>query len=175
MTRKPSSLAVAAVAILLSASSSFAVDWPTEPDSVSTPGLARNLSMDVICNTKWGTDARYVTSDMKTQVIESYHFDVKACPLTTLKGKKVHRVEIDHLIPRSLGGADDVKNLWPECYEPVNKDKSKQADGAHKKDRVEDELHRRVCAARSTELLKSYQDKIKTDWIALYHEIYGND
>jgi hypothetical protein len=47
--------------------------------------------------------------------------------------------------PRSLGGADDEANLWPECYEVVKSSKSQQADGAHKKDRLETELHKRVC------------------------------
>jgi 5-methylcytosine-specific restriction endonuclease McrA len=89
--------------------------------------------------------------------------------------KRVHRLEIDHLIPRSIGGADDVRNFWPQCYEPVNKDKSKQLDGAHKKDRLETELHRRLCTSKSTALLQEYQNKIRTNWISFYHEIYGNE
>jgi Phage integrase, N-terminal SAM-like domain len=139
-----------------------------------TPGLTRNLTVKKICNTTWGSDVRSVTTKMKKDVIAAYHFKVTACPLTLLKGKRVHRVEIDHLIPRSIGGADDVRNLWPQCYEPVKEDKSKQADGAHKKDRLETELHRRVCKAKSAGLLKKYQSKIRTNWISLYHEIYGN-
>jgi hypothetical protein len=47
---------------------------------------------------------------MKQNFIDAYEFDVKQCPFTTLKGKRVRRLEIDHLIPRSIGGADDEKN-----------------------------------------------------------------
>jgi len=137
------------------------------------PGLARSdLTLDEICNTKWGIDARHVTNTMKQDVITAYQFDVKACPLTTYSGNRVHRVEIDHPISRELGGADDEQNLWPECYEPVKKDKNKQANGAHKKDQLENELHKRVCEAMSADLLAEYQHKIATDWIGLYHEIY---
>jgi len=111
---------------------------------------------------------------MKQSVINAYHFSVATCPFTVIKGKRVRRAEIDHLIPRSIGGADDPRNLWPQCYEPPNKDKSKQADGANKKDRLERQLNILVCKARSLELLKEYQRKISNNWIALYHEIYGD-
>ena len=145
------------------------------PDPQLTPGVTRSgVTLDEICNTKWGTDARYVTEAMRKDVIAAYHFDIKHCPLTAYRSKQVHREEIDHLIPRELGGADDEKNLWPQCYERVMKDKSEQADGAHKKDQLENELHRRVCAAMSTDLLAEYQQKIATDWIKLYHEIYDS-
>jgi hypothetical protein len=105
---------------------SFARGWPTLPNHDRTPGLTRNLTVKKICNTTWGSDVRSVTTKMKKDVIAAYHFKVTACPLTLLKGKRAHRVEIDHLIPRSIGGADDVRNLWPQCYEPVKEDKSKQ-------------------------------------------------
>jgi hypothetical protein len=36
------------------------------------------------------------------------------------RGKNVHRVDIDHRISRELGGADNVDDLWPKCYEVVN-------------------------------------------------------
>jgi len=111
---------------------------------------------------------------MKEQVMHAYGFEVRTCPYTVYKGRRAHRVEIDHLIPRSLGGADDVRNLWPECYEPVMKDKSRQADGARKKDRLETYLHRKVCHPQSTELLKQYQNAIAANWLSLYRSIYRN-
>jgi hypothetical protein len=63
--------------------------------------------------------------------------------------------ELDHLISLELGGApDDVQNLWPEVWE--------SPDGAHAKDRVEDELHRAVCAGEVP--LAEAQRRIATDW-----------
>jgi hypothetical protein len=156
------------LALLASASIASAQDWPARPDPLLTPGAVRPaMTVDAICATAWGKDARHVTAAMKREVLAPYHADAKACP--------AGRIEIDHLIPRELGGADVVDNLWPECYEPVDRDKSKQAWGAHKKDRLENELHRRVCAARSPELLSEYRREIAADWIALYGEIFGDE
>ena len=154
--------------------STLAQQWPTEPDPVLTPGKVRSdLTIEQICATKWGSDARHVTEAMKRQVVAAYHFDVNACPLTEYRGKWVHRMEIDHLISRELGGADDVANLWPECYEPVRKDKAQQADGANKKDRLEDKLGELVCNPPDPELLKEYQAAIANDWLDLYRQFYG--
>lgn len=94
---------------------------------------------------------------------------------TITSGKNVHRVDIDHRISRELAGADDVDDLWPECYEVVDKDKHKQADGAYKKVPLENKLHNLVCAANSADraaLLSEYQRKIADNLIALYHEIH---
>ena len=81
---------------------------------------------------------------------------LNTCPHTVRKGKAMRRGEIDHLIRRSLGGADDVRNLWPQCYEPVRSNKSQQADGANKKDPLESYLHRVVCNPESETLLCQY-------------------
>jgi hypothetical protein len=114
---------------------------------------------------------------MKRTVMAEYHFSRSVCPFTTYKGKHVRRVEIDHLIPRSLGGADDTRNLWPECYEQVETDKIQQADGAHKKDRLEIELNKRLCRVGNPteEKLESFRSNIKRDWIAYYQEIFGGN
>jgi len=148
--------------------------WSTSPKHNLTPGKTVNISLTKICTTNWGTDARLVSDAMKQQVIDAYHFDVSNCPKSNLKGKLVRRVEIDHLVPRSLGGADDVDNLWPECYELTVADKSKQEDGAHKKDRLEQGLSKKLCGNPSKALLTQYQEAFRTDWLALYRKVYGS-
>jgi hypothetical protein len=171
-------LKIFACVLLLATGAAFADVWPTLPDHDLTRGkTVPGMTVEKICSTKWGTDARHVTSRMKQAVIDKYHFEASSCPLTTYKGKRDHRVEIDHLVSRELGGADEVDNLWPECYELVKQDKSKQADGAYKKDRLENKLHNLICAAIPSDraaLLSEYQQKIADDWIALYHDIFGN-
>jgi 5-methylcytosine-specific restriction endonuclease McrA len=155
-------------------SRSYAADFPTKPDLSLTPGKVRDdLTLKTICNTKWGTDARAVTAKMKADVVAAYHFDAKVCPLTTANGKRSHRYEIDHLVPRSLGGADDELNLWPQCYELVNKDKSQQDDGAHKKDQLETKLSKDVCTSKTQDDLDQYRKDIVADWTALYQKTYG--
>ena len=149
-------------------------NWPKSPKHNLTHGKTREISLTKLCTTNWGTDQRFVSDAMKQQVIDAYHFDVSNCPKSHLKGKLVRRVEIDHLIPRSLGGADDVDNLWPECYALTKADKSKQEYGAHKKDRLEQGLSTKLCKNPSKALLQQYQDAFKTDWLALYRSVYGN-
>lgn len=129
------------------------------PDLAKTPGVARPLTKDVICATKWGKDARAVTEAMKDQVFAAY--GVAAAARHLPDGKPAY--EIDHLISRELGGADDVKNLWPQPYTgPWN---------AHMKDRVENRLHVEVCAGRLE--LAQAQHQIATDWRQPYRQYFG--
>lgn len=157
------------------ASPVLAEEYITHPRWDLTPGVVRELSVRQICRTKWGQDARGVTAAMKQNVIDAYRFDVNQCPLTTFRGKRTRRLEIDHLIPRSIGGADDERNLWPQCYEQVRPDKDEQENGAHKKDRLETYIHAELCRNPSDELLAEYQGKIRSDWISFYHEVYADE
>ncbi|PIT01989.1 hypothetical protein TSA1_15365 [Bradyrhizobium nitroreducens] len=157
------------------ASPVLAEEYITHPRWDLTPGVVRDISVTQICRTKWGEDARGVTAAMKQNVIDAYRFDVNQCPLTTFRGKRVRRLEIDHLIPRSIGGADEEANLWPQCYEQVRPDKNEQENGAHKKDRLETYIHAELCRNPSDELLAEYQTKIRSDWISFYHEIYADE
>jgi hypothetical protein len=111
------------------------------PDPSLTPGTIRPLAVQQICTIKWGKDRRHVTAKMKKQVCEAYK--AENCP-----GKEW---EIDHLISRELGGADDVKNLFPQ---PIKE--------AHEKDRIENWLHRQVCAGKIS--LEDAQKGIAGDW-----------
>ena len=74
-----------------------------------------------------------------------------------------HEYEVDHLISLELGGSNSIKNLWPESYHgPWN---------AHIKDRLENELHRRVCSGALD--LKEAQREISTNWIEAYKKYLG--
>lgn len=134
------------------------------PDPLITPGVARNdLSKADICKTKWGSDERYVTSKMKMQVFANYGLTGNDDPACTpdIHGR---RCEIDHLISRELGGADDVNNLWPQAYgsKPWN---------ATLKDKLENRLHKEVCAGNIS--LEKAQKEISEDWRILYKKYFG--
>lgn len=81
------------------------------PNPSVTPGMVRPLSKATICATAWGRDVRHVTLAMKRQAAANYG----------LSWPTPYRVEIDHLIPRELGGADDARNLWPQPWEPARR------------------------------------------------------
>ena len=135
----------------------------THPDPAETPGLARtDLTVQAICSTRWGHDERHVTEEMKLEVFKAYGFSGPNDPTCALDahGK---RWEVDHLISREISGADDVRNLWPECYAgPWN---------AHDKDRVENRVHVELCAGRLT--LEEAQHALTDDWQATYVRYFG--
>lgn len=97
----------------------------TLPNLTITPGRTRAVTLRDVCRTAWGLDRRHVTESMKRQVAAAY-----GVPWS----ERAH-FEFDHLIPRELGGADDVRNLWPQ---PL-------AEARHLKDPAENRLHRAVC------------------------------
>ena len=67
--------------------------------------------------------------------------------------------EEDHFIPLELGGhPTDPVNLWPEPWAG--------ACGARTKDRLENDLHRRVCAG--TLSLTEAQQAVRSSWTDAY-------
>jgi hypothetical protein len=127
------------------------------PDPELTPGAVTDLTVEQICATKWGRDARHVTAAMKREVMAAYR---PHC----LPDKHGRRIEIDHLISRELGGADATANLWPECYAG--------RWNASMKDRLENRLHREVCAGRMT--LEQARTEIATDWREAYRRFWSH-
>lgn len=79
-------------------------------------------------------------------------------------GARLQAYEEDHLVSIELGGSPtDEANLWPEPWDGKW--------GAHTKDRLENELRRRVCSGRMT--LDAAQDAIRTNWIEAYPRFVG--
>jgi hypothetical protein len=99
---------------------------------------------------------------------EGYTFNLKReqldDPRLGYEDRDTHDYEEDHLVPLELGGSpDDRRNLWPEHWAEPN--------GARTKDRLENELHRRVCLDRGDPLrisLTQAQQAIATNWLAAY-------
>jgi hypothetical protein len=132
----------------------FAAD-PILPNAKLTPGVFRkDLTVAKICKIKWGLDKRHVTESMKQQVFKEYGIDPT----------RHADFEVDHLVSRELGGADDVRNLWPESYVtlPWN---------AHLNDRLENHLHELLCAKQIT--LEEGHKEITYDWTKTYKKNYG--
>jgi hypothetical protein len=119
------------------------------PDPHCTPGEATTATLDEICHRK--TKAfRHVTDATKRQVLELYG---------TPDGEVV---EVDHLIPIELGGANSLINLWPQPEKPY--------PGYKDKDRMENRLHKLVCAGKMP--LAEAQKEIARDWQALYYRLF---
>ena len=72
--------------------------------------------------------------------------------------------ELDHDVPLDLGGAPSAPvNLWLQPYAG--------AVNARQKDRLENALHRMVCARKLS--LIAAQREISLDWVAAYRQRFG--
>jgi hypothetical protein len=120
------------------------------PDSACTPGAILPVSVAQICVPGYAKNVRNVSRAEKDAVFAEY-------------GVTVHSgatYEVDHLISLELGGSNDIANLWPEAANPT--------PGFHQKDRVENEVHRRVCSGTMT--LTAAQHQIAGDWLTLWSQ-----
>jgi hypothetical protein len=121
------------------------------PDPYCTPGVvaARVTQGNIkrtICRSGYTDTVRPASmTALRTAMGYAYQIDVDP------------RVEFDHLVPLSLGGANDPRNLWPEL--PTSADQKTAVNG---KDAVEASLRARVCAGKMT--LADAQVRIATDW-----------
>ena len=135
------------------------------PDLRKTPGKTRVESVGVICHTRWGIDARHATEAMKREAFARYGFTGNDDDPKCVPDARGRHCEIDHLISRELGGADDVDNLWPQPYgtSPWN---------AQRKDRLENRLHHELCDTH-TITLRTARQALLHDWRKAYRHYFG--
>jgi predicted anti-sigma-YlaC factor YlaD len=129
---------------------------PTVPDGRITPGATIPVTKDEIC-AAGGTDrAPAVPRTVALTVFRAYGI--------SRPGRRVY--ELDYLITPELGGADDVRNLWPQPY-------AAGVWNAHVKDALENRLHELVC--RGDLDLATAQQDLARDWIAAYKKYFHTD
>jgi len=125
------------------------------PNRTLTPGLAMQISKDAICA---GSPAknRLVPVALRRQVFEEYG----------IQRAEPQAYEVDYLITPALGGADDIRNLWPQSY-------SATVWNARVKDALEDRLHDLVCDGQLD--LETAQRDIAADWVGAYKKYFHTD
>ena len=100
------------------------------PDPTITPGAVRTTDVASICATDT-RELRHWSRERDDRIMLEYGLEPGPHP----------DYEIDHLLPLSIGGADDDRNLWPEprrSIEPIW--------NAERKDRLEYRLRELVCS-----------------------------
>ena len=121
------------------------------PDPFMTPGAVDpSVTLADICTGTTKT-RRHVSPATRAEVLRNYNVsDVGSVGM-----------ELDHLIPLALGGANTAANLWPE-----------PAPDYEIKDHLEVELQRRVCVAYRTltpaeaeQVLAQTRREIADDWV----------
>lgn len=136
----------------------------TLPDHVLTPGEASGITTAALCAKTFRTrDERFVTEETKVDVFHRYGLtgnNDAAC----VPDSHGRRCEVDHLVSLEIGGTNSILNLWPQPRgtTPWN---------ATVKDKLENRLHKEVCAAHLS--LEDAQTQIKTDWRIPYVHYFG--
>ncbi len=126
------------------------------PDRQCSPGAYYSgLTRAVLCSSAFRTGSiRNVPDSEKHQVEVEYGMAARSYGRT---------IEIDHIVSLELGGSNDIANLYPEPGSGLA--------SYHVKDRLENELHDRVCAGAMT--LHAAQVGIASNWETLYRRVFG--
>lgn len=126
------------------------------PDRMLTPGSTRAVKLGDLCARRHADAHPAVDVSTLQTVFRKY-----GLPVSTS-----NTYELDYLITPELGGADDVRNLWPEPY-------ASTAWNAHVKDDLEDRLHEMVCEGKID--LSTAQNDIASNWIVAYERYFHTD
>jgi hypothetical protein len=146
---------VALIAILAVSSGTVSAEGP-KPKSGLTPGETRPVSLAEICAVpESGAESDHdIPFETKRVVFSAYGMDPA----------QAAAYEVDYLITPELGGANTVRNLWPQPYSA--------RWNARVKDTLEHRLHRLVCQGKVD--LATAQHDISTDWISAYRKYVGS-
>ena len=124
------------------------------PNKRLTPGATRPVRMADICAMPHDEVALPVTGIVQKKVFQEYG----------LRDASAENYEVDYLISPGLGGADDIRNLWPQP-------RFDTTWNSFVKDQLEDYLHRSVCAGKLD--LSTAQKDVSADWISAYKKYFG--
>jgi Putative zinc-finger len=126
------------------------------PNPKLTPGSIRSATLAEICSTDHDEVVRAVPGPLQQRVFQEYG----------IAGAPVKDYEVDYLITPGLGGAEDIRNLWPEPH-------TRTVWNSYVKDQLEDHLHQLVCGRRIS--LEVAQQEIASNWISAYKKFFGTD
>jgi hypothetical protein len=123
------------------------------PDGQLTPGATRIVTKEDLCSSKSFEGFYPIPARVASSVFAKYQ----------IQNPRPRSYEVDYLITPALGGAEDIRNLWPQPY----------ASGewnAHVKDALEDRLHDLVCTDQID--LAVAQREIASNWINAYRKYF---
>ena len=124
------------------------------PDPTLTPGAVRTTNVGAICSTSTRT-LRHWDRQRDDRIMAEHGLPAGPHP----------DFEIDHLIPLGIGGADDVRNLWPEPRRSLE-----PTWNAERKDRLEWKLRDLVCSGRLG--AAEAQRMMAEDWVEAYGRFF---
>lgn len=150
-----------ALALIFSVSTTYALDFPTEPEQSVTPGSLCENADEYRYPERIPYCERAVDPETKRAIIDNYdrRFDYNIGDMNR------ELFKIDHFIPLCMGGSNDVENLWPQHMSVYE---------------VTDPLEELVCEKMAEGVLKQkraveYIREAKTNLDraeAIYNEVY---
>ena len=123
------------------------------PNRTMTPGDVMSINITEICVSGYSDSIRDVSQATKDAVYREYLLSPE---------QPEGAFEIDHLIPLSIGGSNDIKNLWPQPVDP--------RPGYKEKDRLETYYHKQVCDGKMD--LEEAQAIMANNWFQGYVDVY---
>ncbi len=127
----------------------------TVPNPNLTPGATVRLSQGELCR-ETSENNKAVPVALQRRVFDEYG----------IRTAEPRAYEVDYLITPALGGADDIRNLWPESS-------SATVWNAQVKDALEAHLRNLVCNGDLD--LGTAQREIATNWIDAYKKYFHTD
>ena len=125
------------------------------PNPQLTPGATVFMTREQVCRA--GNDKNAVVpAAVRRKVFAAYGIGSGAA----------RDYEVDYLITPALGGADDIRNLWPESDGAV-------VWNARVKDALEDRMRELVCSGQLD--LATAQREIAMDWIGSYKKYFHTE
>ena len=124
------------------------------PNGVLTPGAVRLVSRETVCAAV--VEPKVISIGMAQAVFAQYG----------IHDPEPRSYEVDYLIPPSLGGSEEVSNLWPQPY-------STGIWTARVKDALEDRLRSMVCDGSLD--LGTVQREMALDWISAYKKYFKTE
>jgi hypothetical protein len=122
------------------------------PDPSLTPGAIVFLSQEQLCR-ETPANNKSVPAPLQRRVFAEYG----------IPSAEPRSYEVDYLITPALGGADDIRNLWPQPSSEI-------VWNAQVKDALESHLRSLVCAGDLD--LATAQHEIATNWVEAYKRYF---
>jgi hypothetical protein len=144
-----------AAVVALAWSPASAADFAIVPDPTLTPGAVRTTDPVEIC-THSTREFRHWSREADDCILIEYGLPPGPHP----------EVEIDHLIPLGVGGADDDRNKWPEPRRNIEPQWQ-----ASEKTRLEWKLRDLICIGQLD--VREAQRAVAEDWMTAYARFVG--
>jgi hypothetical protein len=127
----------------------------TVPNPSLTPGATVLISQKELCS-ETSANNKTVAVALQRRVFDEYG----------IPSAEPRAYEVDYLITPALGGADDIRNLWPQSSAAT-------VWNAQVKDALEAHLRTLVCAGDLE--LTTAQRELATNWIDAYKKYFHTD